>query len=88
MIMDIQPGRIAEFEGRLHLIESVKIEVVMQRIEPLKPLLDRNEGRWDAGDFDHNEVHNPCFCRLQGSLDDEVFQHPRFKLLYPDGEPE
>lgn len=84
MIFDILPGRIVEIDGRPHLVEEVRVEILTQRIEPLKPLLDRNATR----DYEDWDQHSPVFTRLSGAITDPMFQSPNLKVLFPEGEAE
>lgn len=84
MIMDLRPGRIIEIDGVPHYVESVRLDILAQRIEPLASLLAKNEQR----DFEDWDFHSPCFTRLQGDLDDPMFQSPKLKVLFPEGEAE
>lgn len=84
MISDIKPGCIIEVDGHPHLVEAVRLEVIAQRIEPLMPLLERNEKR----DYEDREYPNPVFIHLQGDITDPQFQSPKLKILFPEGEAE
>jgi hypothetical protein len=87
-VTDFTPGNVVEFDDELYLIEDVKIELLMQKIEPLLPMLERQQAKHEAGDYSASEIHNPVWTKLTGSMTDPHLTQPRMRVLIPEGEPE
>lgn len=82
MNMDLAPGRVVEWNGRLYLVETVELTVQMQQIDSLAPQVER----MIATDWCEPYVHNPLFTRLHGKLGDPESPIEELKLLYKEEE--
>ncbi len=79
-INDLKPGRVIEFDGDLFLLETVRVQLTLQRIESAADQID------EVFRTGLTEPMHPVFMRLEGELDDPSFSPERFKPLYKEDE--
>lgn len=70
--MIAEPGQVVEFEDGLYLVEEVRVQMVMQRIEPLMPRIHQ---------YPDGFTHNPVFMSLEGDINDPRFRTPKMRNL-------